>query len=338
MSFEELDENLFRIEVPLPDNPLRSLNAYLLRATSAHPGWRGRSLLIDNGFNRPECSQALLLALNEVGVPLENLDFFVTHLHSDHCGLTHELLEMAGRDSWAFASAGDSIHINMYSRQSFRWERLFAGDPASGLPADVLRYMMVDHPGVHYAISGPCPFTPVMDGDVLDYAGYSLRVLSMPGHTPDLLCLYDENKRILFSSDHVLGDITPNITRWREVKDSLGNYLHSLEKTKALDVDLCLPGHRRIVQDCRERVAALERHHAVRLDEVCNILDWQGESSAYDVASHMTWSIRAKNWEDFPKAQQYFACGEARAHLEHLKVLGRVKHKKHNGVVQYRLA
>jgi hypothetical protein len=32
----------------------------------------------------------------------------------------------------------------------------------------------------------------------------------------------------------------------------------------------------------------------------------------------MKWRIRAKNWEEFPVTQKWFAVGEAMAHLDHL--------------------
>lgn len=332
---EEMADNLFRIEVPLPDNPLRYLNAYLVRRSETQPGWRGRSLLVDSGFNRPECRDPLLEALKRLGVSLDTLDFFVTHLHSDHCGLTRDLLDMAGPDAWAFASAGDGVYMNKFTRQSFRLRGRFDEMLAWGMPPELVTYMTTEHPGVSFAMSRVCPFTPVEEGDVLDYGGHALRVLRMPGHTPDLLCLYDREQRILLSSDHILGDITPNITPWPGVRDSLGGYLRSLDKAAQLDVALCLPGHRRVVADYRNRVAALQRHHAARLDEVVDILDRIGEGSAFDVASRMAWSIRAKSWEDFPTPQKHFACSEAQAHLVHLQCLGRVKCREHQGIIQY---
>ena len=44
---ECISEGLYRIPVPLPGNPLRELNSYLLRG-------RERSLLIDTGFRQEE--------------------------------------------------------------------------------------------------------------------------------------------------------------------------------------------------------------------------------------------------------------------------------------------
>ena len=49
---EQIAKDIYRIEVPLPNNPLRSLNSYFLRGEE-------RDLLIDTGFRRPVCQAAL---------------------------------------------------------------------------------------------------------------------------------------------------------------------------------------------------------------------------------------------------------------------------------------
>jgi glyoxylase-like metal-dependent hydrolase (beta-lactamase superfamily II) len=128
---------------------------------------------------------------------------------------------------------------------------------------------------------------------------------------------------MLLSGDHVLGDITPNITVWREEDDSLGDYLESLDKVAQLEVDLVLPGHRTSFTDCRGRIAELKEHHRNRLDEVLAILDGGGRT-VYEIASKMTWDIKAKTWGDFPVVQKWFAVSEAAAHLRHLEIRGEV--------------
>ena len=66
------------------------------------------------------------------------------------------------------------------------------------------------------------------------------------------MCFYEEENKILISGDHILFDITPNITRWPELDNSLKVYLASLEKVKDLDVNLVLPGHRNMMSDHRK--------------------------------------------------------------------------------------
>jgi glyoxylase-like metal-dependent hydrolase (beta-lactamase superfamily II) len=324
---EELGTNLFRIEVPLPNSPLKMLNAYCIRGSGTD-----RHLLIDNGFNRPECREALLSALDAIGADRRRMDFFLTHLHADHCGLTADLL--TDPDSKIWCSADDGVLINMLAQGSTRWRGLLDAMEAHGVSWEKLHKLMRSHPAILYATSRPLPFVPAFEGDVLEYGGYRLRVLRVPGHTPEQLCLYAPDTRILFSADHILGDISPNIAHWEGVPDSLGNYLRSLEKVLPLDVSLCLPGHRSIFADVPGRIRALQAHHAARLDEVRRILT-EGGLTAFAVAGRMTWAMRFARWEDFPVAQQWFACGEALAHLEHLVACGEAAITRRDGRIHF---
>lgn len=74
LTIEELLENLFRIEIPLPESPLRSLNSYVIKSSD-------RNLIVDTGFNRKECLEAMEAGLKELEIDLGRTDFFITHLH-----------------------------------------------------------------------------------------------------------------------------------------------------------------------------------------------------------------------------------------------------------------
>ena len=80
------EPRIFQIDVPLPDNPLRNLNCYVVQDG-------GETLIIDTGFNRPECREALLEGLAELDANWEKTNLFLTHLHSDHTGLAPTLME-----------------------------------------------------------------------------------------------------------------------------------------------------------------------------------------------------------------------------------------------------
>ena len=81
---ERITENLWRLEIPLEGNPLKSLNSYLITGE--------RNLLIDTGFRWDCCREAMLRQLAELEVDLDRTDLFGTHLHTDHVGLMPELL------------------------------------------------------------------------------------------------------------------------------------------------------------------------------------------------------------------------------------------------------
>lgn len=308
---ELIQDGLYRIEVPLPNNPLRMLNAYCIRGGDRH-------LLIDTGFNRPECLAAMTAALDELGVDRRKLDICVTHLHADHCGLAPDLVD--GPDAAIMCSAGDGTAINgMHDRAAFR-ARLVESMRPHGFSAEELEEIGTRHPAANFGPGRAVDFTVLRDGDLLRYGGYALRVISVPGHTPDQITLYEPERKLYFSADHILGDITPNITRWPGVADSLGNYLRSLEAVLALDIVLTLPGHRSVIRDTPGRIRRLQAHHAARLDEVRRILG-RGETDAYTAASQMTWDMRGA-WPEFPTAQKNFAVGEALSHLDRLAALG----------------
>ncbi len=87
---EQVKENIYRLGVTLPQNPLRELNSYLIRGGE-------RDLLIDTGFRRPECREALMAGITEAGSSTSRIDVLLTHLHSDHTGLAREAAAPDGR-------------------------------------------------------------------------------------------------------------------------------------------------------------------------------------------------------------------------------------------------
>ncbi len=51
----------------------------------------------------------------------------------------------------------------------------------------------------------------------------------------------------------------------------------------------------------------------------------------------MHWDIRAKDWEDFPSPQKWFATGEAMSHLEHLVYIGKAEKIESKGILYYKM-
>jgi glyoxylase-like metal-dependent hydrolase (beta-lactamase superfamily II) len=135
------------------------------------------------------------------------------------------------------------------------------------------------------------------------------------------ICLYEPEKKILVSGDHILDEITPTIQCWGDEWSPLTSYLTSLDKVSGFTVDLVLPGHRRLLRNFNARIEELKCHHQDRADEVLLILQ-QGPRSAFQVASKMTWDLDCESWEMFPLVQKWFATGEAIAHLKYLEQLG----------------
>ena len=323
--YNHIEGNIYTIPVPLPGNPLKELNSYVIKDER-------RSLVIDTGFNMPECYEALSGGLDELGIDMQRADLFLTHLHADHTGLAPAI---AGRDSKIYISQEDgerlarglgkvkgSGRVSEYRSYGFSEEELSHLD---------------DAPSMKYQHKERTDFTYVGDGDTIAYGGHRLQVISTPGHTPGHVCLYDKANRIMFLGDHVLFNITPNITTWPNFRDPLGHYVHSLMDISIYDVRLPLPGHRAVSGTMAERIGAIIEHHGARIREMLDILDANPGMTPYELSGRMTWRVRGKSsaWSDFPLSQKWFAVGETAAHLEYLLCRGRVKRKFDGRVWHY---
>ena len=298
---KEVLAGLHKIDVPIPNNPLKSLNCYIIKSG-------GRHLMIDTGFNRPECLEVLNDALQELDVDLKKTDILITHMHADHSGLVANLVE---KGATAYCSQEDADMINA---DASHWQSMRVFTMTGGFPPDVFQNAIEKHPGYKYRSTVKVDFTIVDDGDAFPFGEYRFTCLKTPGHTRGHMCLYEPHKKILISGDHILQDITPNISLWSDKYDPLHDYLVSLERVNELEVTLVLPGHRSMFTDCRGRIKELREHHEARAQEVLEILQ-QGEKSAYEVAAEMTWDMTYDSLEQFPISQKWFAPVESLAHL-----------------------
>ncbi len=309
---EEVLPDLYKIEVPLPGNPLKAVNCYLIAAS-------GRFLLIDTGMNRQECELVMSTALRKLDVDLNNTDFFITHWHADHLGLVSTL---ATPSSKVYFNKPEAIVRDFQSH----WEESATLGRQHGFQEDELSKALSTHPGRRYGGKRQVDFSILRDDDEIRIGDYSFICIETPGHSPGHICLYEPDKKILVSGDHILVDITPNIALWSKEGNPLEEYLASLDKVYDLDVELVLPGHRQLFRDHRKRIQELKQHHEARVNEVLSILE-KGEQTAYEVASQMSWDIEYKSWKLFPASQKWFATGEAIAHLAYLEQKGMISRK-----------
>lgn len=319
----EVVPGIFQLTVPLPRNPLRALNAYLIKGENRH-------LLIDTGFDWPECEQALREGLGKLAVNLADVDFFITHVHGDHSGLVCKLADKAAR---VFASETDAGILKATTTSAY-WEEIDAVFFMHGFPRD-----RSSEPGnrVKGYISGSdLNYVYVKEGDVLEVGPYRLTCIMTPGHSPGHVCLYEADHKYFFSGDHILGDISPNITTWPDMEDPLGQYLQSLDRVYEMDIRLVLPGHRSVIKDHRQRIDEIKKHHEVRLAEILRILE-QGAMNSYEVAGFMTWDLTYEFWEEFPLFQKWFATGETIAHLEYLEKRGKIRSRGKGKYIVYEL-
>jgi len=301
---EEIMIDLYKIEIPLPNSPLKALNSYVIRNSS-------RNLIIDTGWNQEECLNAMQTALKKLGVDMNKTDFFITHSHSDHVGLVSKL---TANTSLIYFNQPDADRVNsgVHLDDFISFARL------NGFPEDELQASLRSHPGFKFRSKDKLVFHILREGDPINIGGYAFKCIETPGHTRGHMCLYEPSKRILVAGDHILSDISSNIQLWSDEWNPLKEYLTSLDKVYQLDIELVLPGHRGIFRNCRQRIQELKHHHQKRLDEILSILE-RGGKDAFQIGSLMSWDVVYDSWDLFPVSQKWFAIGEAIAHLKYLE-------------------
>ncbi|WP_160718572.1 MBL fold metallo-hydrolase [Isachenkonia alkalipeptolytica] len=311
---KEILPKIYQIEIPLPKNPLKALNSYLIKGEEEY-------LLVDTGFNRRECQEVLFQALDSLEVDLKKTKVLITHLHADHSGLAEVLYS---KGATLLMEPEEALRIKALSKEK-NWETMKGDLKTFGL--EVGKNFFDDHPGRIYAPKGDFAYEKIHEGENIVIGDYSFEVISVPGHTPGMINLFDRENRIYLSADHVLETITPNIGFWGyDQEKMLQKYLKSLRKVQEYPVTVMLPSHRGLIRKPKERIEELIAHHQERLKEVENIINGKDRPlTVEDVAKDMDWRIPAKSWGDFPPPQKSFAAGEAMSHLEYLKDHGRIK-------------
>jgi len=328
--YQEVLEDIFLVRIPLPNSPLKSLNSYFIKADDG-----GKNLIVDSGFNNEICKAVFLKAMSDLKFTCHNTNFYATHLHGDHFALMQAMQD----DINLYLGALDAQYLqkreqSRKNEDAFGHRDLTAATKILGMPneyADIL--FKAEFMKNRKRKNG---FMKLNEGDVFKVGKYNFEVILFAGHSPGQTGLYEKNKKILICGDHILGTISPNITFWDTDFDSLGSYISSLQKAKSLEIKHLLCGHRSNEFDVYERIDEIIVHHDMRLKEVVDILKKQAEPmTAFEIAAQMKWSIRQDVWKKYSKEQQWFASGEALAHMEHLYKREKIKKQISDDIFYY---
>ena len=173
----------------------------------------------------------------------------------------------------------------------------------------------------------------MVDGESFPIGGDSWQVITGAGHSPEHAALWCRERNLLISGDQVLPRITTNISLQSNEPDGdpLRLYLDSLVKFSGVGGDaLVLPSHDRPFYGLHDRIAALNDHHAERIE-----VTWHACSeptTARELIPHLF-------KRDLDLHQLGFAIGEALSHANFLVTEKRLKRIRHpDGIIRYHRA
>ncbi len=289
--------------------------------------------LIDTGPNSGKSLDDLERALQAHGRRIEDLELIVvTHQHMDHLGLLEILARRSGAQVAAFHLLAP--YLEAFSRSTADDDE-FAQTimRRHGVPDDLATVLgMLAAAFRAFGSSGRVTIG-LRDGEELGLRDRTLRVFHRPGHSPSDTVLWDEQRQILFSGDHLLGRISSNplVSRplagpWEPRPRALLQYIDSLRATRELPARLVLPGHGDPVLEHAELIDERLRMHLRRAARVLQILDGQA-LTAYEIALRM--------WGNVAVTQAYLTLSEVLGHLDLLVESGQAVEHADGGVSRF---
>src|SRR5262249_10117705 len=272
--------------------------------------------LFDTGMHQPDSLAQLERALAMCGLRLEDARLVVcTHAHSDHYGQAATVLERAGCELWMHA---DHEHMTRMAEdpESVLARRLEVARQ-SGVPEEPLRRYASERRTREYGIAGLIePDRELLDGVSVETDVGTWSVHETPGHAPSHVCLFEPERRLLISGDHLLGRISLYFD-YGYTPDPVGGVLHSLEVVRTLGARLCLPGHGRTFADVNAHIEGNRTLVAERLASVLQAVRARPLTD-FEVVPHVY-------GESLSSQNAHWLLSKVLAYLTHLRAVGRVR-------------
>ncbi|HEX9866889.1 MAG TPA: MBL fold metallo-hydrolase [Acidimicrobiia bacterium] len=318
---QSLGNGIYLIPAPLPFKSPAWVNTYVIEAN-------GGFLLLDCGTDWEPGRDAIRDGFEQLGLESAAVHTLaVSHLHPDHVGMSARIVRELGCRLVMHENAEKMVE--RYNDTPGYVERLLRIGRTYGVPHTILDTVSADlaeRPSYMPLIDPPDH--TVRDGGQIDIGdGRWLEVIHTPGHDSAHICLRDSRTGVLFSGDHILPRISPVIMWDDGLGDPLGDYLVSLQRLLAMDIEVTYPAHGTLMENGDERAKQILLHHDRRLLDMTEVI-LDRDSTAWEV---MLRSFRP----NLTPLEARLAFLETISHLEHLKLVGKIRVEQREDVLVF---
>jgi len=320
----------FKIDFP-PFDGLKFVCVYLLKVD-------GINILIDAGLHFRDWKNLFFSSLKNLNITIKDIDYcIITHDHLDHLGLikdlkrknpdlqllmheiTHEIIEWGTNpnkskelENEARELAKRMIKYGISEKQGDRIVQVLTAMPK------LARYQKPDK--------------LLVDNEEISIGTNKLKIIWTPGHAVGHICVFDTDRRYLFSGDHILSEITPHIGSFimsptlkkkYDFNNILDYYLRSLEKIDLLNPSIIFPAHQEVIYNPSERILEIKEHHKNRLKEISNIIKNNPLTPVKIAEIHFG--------NDLTEINSFLALSEVLSHLIYLEDQNKITRIEKNG-------
>src|SRR5207245_545931 len=187
----------------------------------------------------------------------------------------------------------------------------------SGVPEEPLRRWAAERRTRETGIAGVIePDRDLLTGVQIGSDAGTWHVYETPGHAPSHVCMYQPERRLLVSGDHLLGRISLYFD-YGFTPDPVGEFLHSLHVVERLGARLCLAGHGRTFTDVLAHITANRELVHERLERVHGALRAR-PLTAFEIVPHVYGDALSQQ-------NAHWLLSKILCYLTHLKSVGRVR-------------
>ena len=317
------EAGIHRLAIPTPFAVGR-VNVYLIEDDPL--------TLVDSGPNSGSSLDELERQIAAHGHRIEELGLIlISHQHIDHIGLVSILAKRSGAE---VAALDRLVPLVEGYREAAGADDEWATElmTRNGIPPEVVTALASVSRGFRAWGARADVTQSLRDGEDLRLRDRTLRAVFRPGHSPTDTVFHDAERRILIAADHLLAHISSNPLMTRPLDggprpQALVTYLESLQNTRAMELDLVLPGHGDPITDHRAVIDSRLRLHRRRADKIRRLIAEAGPVSAYDLAQRL--------WGDIAVTQAFLTLSEVIGHTDILQNEGSVREVEVDGVVRF---